>query len=164
MEDILYSTGGSLDDPVDFLDLLCLLGGESERRPYKMMSDDIWHFDTECIVEDGDYIAIAERLQHLSKGALEISALADHVCFEDSEAWIEFDFQGNRIHWDMEFDSDWVDATVFTRFVKLFSSVPSQARFTYGNLGGQDCMIGFATDEQRQALSALTGLKFEWLT
>jgi hypothetical protein len=88
----------------------------------------------------------------------------DHVCIEEKAAWLELDFQGKRTHWDFHVQDDWVDASVFTRLVELFRAVPSEARFSYGDLGGQDCLIGFATKDQKHALTALTGLKFEWLT
>jgi hypothetical protein len=163
IEDILYSTNGTLNDPIDYPQLLCLIGSDVERDDLRPKSNDLWHFDTECIVDDGDYVRIAERLACLSKGALGISDVRDHVSVEESVAWLELNFRGKRIHWDFEVQDDWVDATVFTNFVQLFRDTPSDARFTYGDLGGQDCLIGFSTNEHRQALSALTGVKFEWL-
>jgi hypothetical protein len=163
IEDILYSTGGTLEDAIDYTHLLCLLGSDVERDDFRPISDDLWHFDTECIVDDGDYVRIAERLLRLSKGALAISNLSDHVDTQESVAWLEFDFRGQRIHWTFEVQDDWVDGTVFTRFVELFRLVPSNARFTYGDLGGQDFLIGYSTDEQRLELTTLTGMTFEWL-
>jgi hypothetical protein len=163
IDDLLYSTGGTLDDPVEYLDLLCMLGDEVEREDFRPKSDDLWHFDTECIVDDGDYVSIVERLVRMSKGALAVSNITDRVDRGESIAWLELDFQGKRVHWDLEFNDDWVDAKIFTRIVELFRKIPSDARFTYGDLGGQDCLIGFATEEQRQQLTALTEQKFEWL-
>lgn len=163
IEDILYSTGGTLNDPIDYPQLLCLIGSDVEREDFRPKSNDLWHFDTECIADDGDYVRIAERLACLSKGVLAISDVRDHVSIEDSVAWLELNFRGKPVHWDFEVQDDWVDATVFTRFVQLFGDTSSDARFTYGDLGGQDCLIGFATEEQRQALTGLTGVKFEWL-
>ena len=138
------------------------MGGTVERGDFQPISNDLWHFDTECIYGDGDYMRIAERLACLSKGALAISNVRDHVNLEESVAWLEFEFQGKRVYWDFEVQNDWVDVTVFSRFVELFRSIPSDARFTYGDLGGQDFLIGFSTNEQTQALRALTGVKFEW--
>ena len=163
MDDILFSTGGSVNDPMDYPHLLCVIGSDVERGDFHPKSNDLWHFDTECIVDAGDYVRIASRLALLSKGALAITNLSDHIDLEECVAWLELDFQGRRIHWDLTVQDDWVDANVFTQFVKLFQIVPSAARFTYGNLGGQDCLIGFATEQQRLALTALTGIKFEWL-
>jgi hypothetical protein len=164
VDDILYSTGGNLDDPIDYPQLLCVIGSDVERHPFRPKSDDLWHFDTECIVDDGDYLRIAGRLVQLSKGTLAILNMSDHVSIEESVAWLEFEFLGKRVHWDFEVQDDWVDAGVFSQFVRLFHQVPSDSRFTYGDLGGQDCLIGFSTEQQRRALTTLTGVNFEWLT
>jgi hypothetical protein len=163
IDDVLYSTGGTLNDPINYAQLLCVIGSQVERDKFQPKSNDLWHFDTECIEDHGAYVRIAERLVLLSKGALTITELSDHINIEDSQAWLELEFQGKRIHWDLAVQNDWVDATVFSRFVQLFQAVPSQARFTYANLGGQDCLFGFSTDEQRHALKNLTGVNFEWL-
>jgi hypothetical protein len=163
IDDILYSTGGTLVDQISCPQLLCVVGSDVERDDFRPKSTDIWHFDTECIVNHGDYVAIAEQMMALSKGRLAISEPADHVYTDKSVAWLEFNFQGKRVRWDFKVHDDWVDTTIFTLFVLLFSVIPSPARFTYGDLGGQDCLIGFSTESQRQALSALTGMKFEWL-
>jgi hypothetical protein len=164
IEDILFSTGGTLDDPIDYVELLCVLGGDVERDDFRPISDDIWYFDTECICDDGDYVRIANRLLMLSKGALAITNLRDCIDIEGSVAWLEFDFGGKQIHFDFEVQDDWVDGSIFSRFVELLRNVESESRFTYADLGGQDCLIGFATEQQRNALTALTGLQFEWLT
>jgi hypothetical protein len=164
IDDLLFSTGGKLDDPIEFVHLLCLLGGTVERGSFQPVSDDLWHFDTECIYGSGDYVSIAERLRSLSKGALVITDLADDFRIEDGVAWLEFKFRYQKIRWDFEVKDDWVDATIFSRVVELFGKVDSASRFTYADLGGQDCLIGFATEEQRHALTQLTGLCFEPLS
>lgn len=164
LDDIRSSMAGKPGTGVDYGDLLCTLGSEVDREEdYHPMSDDIWHFDTECIYEDEDYARIAKRLQSLSKGVLQISNISSRLEPNQSKAWLEFDFKGKRIHWDLKLQDDWVDESIFTRFVQLFASTPSEARFTYGDLEGQDCLIGFATFDQHRALSKLTGVKFEWL-
>src|SRR4051794_19190487 len=56
--DLLDSLGGTMDSQVDWVDLLCVLGSELEGRAGRRISDDIWHFDAECIVEDGDYVDV----------------------------------------------------------------------------------------------------------
>lgn len=56
--------------------LLCTLGEEaeadSEVEDTDYLSDDIWHFDTECIEDHGSYAAIAERMVALAQGDQEI--------------------------------------------------------------------------------------------
>jgi len=163
IDDILFSTGGTADDPIDYVHLLCLLGSDVERDDFRPKSNDIWHFDTECIYDDGDYVQIANRLVTLSKGALSITNLQDRIDFEKSLAWLEFDFRGKRIHLDLKLQDDWVDPDVLSRCAELLLNFQTEPRFTYADLGGQDCLIGFATEKQRRALTALTGLQFEWL-
>jgi hypothetical protein len=99
----------------------------------------------------------------LSKGALNITNLQDRVDIKASIAWMEFDFGGKHIHFDFEVQNDWVDTTVFSRLAALLNNVQSEPRFTYADLGGQDFLIGFATEHQRKALTTLTGLRIEWL-
>jgi hypothetical protein len=163
LEDILYSTGGSADDRIEYIHLLCTLGGEAERGAERPISNDLWHFDAECIEDDDSYVRIAERLAALSKGALALTEVSSCLDSDASVARLEFRFQGELIHWEFELQSDWVDGRVLSWTVDLFERVPSEARFTYADLGGQDCLIGFATLEQRRGLTELTGATFEWL-
>lgn len=46
-----------------YLPLLTALGGETEEEPYGFLSSNIWHFDTECIYDHGDYARIALRME-----------------------------------------------------------------------------------------------------
>jgi hypothetical protein len=124
------------------------------------MSENVWHFDTECIHGNGCYTEIAHCLIRLSKGALALANVQDVVFMDEQAASLQFDFQGKRFYWDLEVNNDWVDASVFTKFVELFDTVQSAARFTYGDLGGQSCLIGFSTPEQARTSTALTGVRF----
>jgi hypothetical protein len=63
----------------------------------------------------------------------------------------------------LEVDDDWVDPLVFCRFVDLLAERQADRRYTYLDLGGQDCLIGCCTDEQLKSLRKLTGLQFKWL-
>lgn len=65
--------------------VLTRMGGEAEDAqpagPSGFLSDDIWHFDTECIEDVGDYSRIAARLAALAKGELPLEGIGRH---EDS--------------------------------------------------------------------------------
>jgi hypothetical protein len=61
-------------------------------------------------------------------------------------------------------DDDWVDPYIFPRFTELLVVRNAGKRFTYIDLGGQDCLIGCATPGQRALLESKTGLKVDWLT
>ena len=144
-----------------------------ESNPYELLltvmgsgdlSDDVWHFDTECIENHGDYAAIATRLRTLAKGALPLEAIEDYVEVEDGEAWLAFQLDGQPFRWDAAVDSDWVDTSILTRFADLLVRRKTGRRFTCIDLGGQSCLIGCATPDGRDTLRAKTGLAVDWLT
>lgn len=144
--------------------VLAVLGGEIEEHPWgRRFSDNIWHFDTECIEDHGAYIAITKRMRDLAGGDLPLQNIRDYVDVEQGIAWLEFELDGERIHWDMKMDNDWVDVTIFGRFVALMSKRKTKRRFTYFDLKGQDCLIGCCFPAQFTALRKKTGLDFEWL-
>jgi hypothetical protein len=160
-DDLLFSLGGTLEQPVDWADLLCVLGGEVERKPYARISDDIWHLDAECIEDGGDYIRLLERFIVLAKDALPLTELRDHVDIEAGEAWVEFALDGQSIHWDLEVQDDWVDAGFYSRLQQLVAPRAGGKKFFIAGLG-QDSLICFGDEAMKQNLSRLSGLKFQW--
>jgi hypothetical protein len=159
-EDLLLSLGGTMDSPVDWVDLLCVLGGDVERGKFGRISDDIWHVDAECIVEDGDYVLLLERFVILAHGALPLQNLRDHVDLESSEAWVEIDLNGKTIHWDLPVSDDWMAPELYSHLQTLVSSRSDQQFFITAL--GQDSLIGFGTAALKEKLSELSGLKFAW--
>jgi len=164
----LLAQFGAADYEADpFRLLLCVLGGEDAdgygRGERAWFSQDIWHFDTECIEDHGDYVVIAERLAALSKGALPLTDVEDSVDVEDGEARLSFKLDGQLHVLEPAVDDDWVDPLVLTRMTELLDGRGTGRRFTYVDLEGQDCLIGCSTDAERRALAQATGLKVEWL-
>jgi hypothetical protein len=149
-------------------------GDPIEEPPWNQWkSNNVWHFDTECIEGNGSYVAIAERMRDLSQGELPLTDIEDDIDeqFDDPEqrwqgtAWLAFTLDGERIRWEFEVDSDWVDSSVFTEFVELMERRHCSRRFTYLDLGGgQDCIIGCSTPDQFRMLREKTGLNFQWLS
>ena len=145
-----------------------VMGGEAETEaqasPSGYLSDQIWHFDTECIEDHGAYATIATRLHTLAQGALPLEQIEDYVDVDEGQAWVGFRLEGRPYRWEAEVKDDWVDPTILSRFAALLAQRDQGRRFTYIDLGGQDCLIGCSTEEQRSALQRTTGLKVEWLT
>lgn len=160
-DDLLYSLGGSMESPVEWVQLLCVLGSEVERGDFQRISDDIWHFDAECIEDHGAYIAVVSRFVILTKGVLPIASIRDHVDVEADEAWVEFTLDGKAIHWDLKVSDDWVDPELYSRLQQLVAPRGAGKRFFIAGLG-QDSLICFGEDRKRQALSKLSGLEFKW--
>lgn len=147
-----------------FLLLLARMGGELEEEPFAYLSNNIWHFDTECIEGHGDYEQIANRMRDLAGGALPLAEINDYVDVDEEKAWLSFKLNGVETRWEMEVDSDWVDPKVFSAFASLLAEQPNDKRYTYFDLQGQDCLIGCSTPEQLKRLRKETGLDFQWLS
>jgi hypothetical protein len=147
--------------------LLCILGDEADEEkfagPTGFPSENIWHFDTECIEDHGDYAQIANRLATLSQGDVAISNVRDFVDVESGIAWLSFQCNGVDYRWDAAVNNDWVDEQIFSRFAALLESTGSPRRYIHIDLQGQDCLIGCATSEQKDLLARKTGLKVTWL-
>lgn len=175
--EVLQQCGVPLPDGLTLDDMLAEWGADAfEEDPFRMLavcigadereppSDHLWHFDTECIEGDGAYVRIAERMRHLARGDLPLTNVRDRVDFDEGVAWLAFDLDGETIRWELELDNDWVDASVFTEFAELLERRRTGKRFTYLDLGGQDCIIGCATPETLAQLNARTGLQLTWLS
>jgi len=97
----------------------------------------------------------------LSKGVLPIAGIRDHVDVENGEAWVEFTLDGTKVHWDLKVSDDWVDPEVYSQVQRLVAPRAAGKQFFIAALG-QDSLILFGDDQMRQALSKLSGLKFQW--
>jgi hypothetical protein len=146
-----------------------------EKSPYLMvaislgggeapLSENLWHFDTECIEDHGAYLSIAERFRDLAGGDLPLLEIEDYVDIEAGEAWLAFKLDGASYRWECKVDDDWVDPTVLARFAELLAKKNSKKRFTYLDTGGQDCVIGCFSEEERSRLRKVTGLDWKLLT
>jgi hypothetical protein len=147
---------------------------EFENDPYELalvalagddppLAENVWHFDTECIEDHGDYARIAERMRSMAGNALPIASIQDFVDVEAREAWLSFVLDGSEHRWTCEVQDDWVDPTVLSRFAALLARRNTGYRFAYLDLGGQDCMLGCFRDDELRRLRRTTGLAWEWL-
>jgi hypothetical protein len=123
----------------------------------------VWHFDTECVEDHGDYKKIACRMATLARGQLRLEQIEDFVNVEDGVAWLSFKKDGVVQKWTAKVDGDWVDPAILSQLADLLRSEQAGRRFTSIDLHGQDCLIGCSTPAQREWLDRRTGLKAEWL-
>ncbi len=90
-KDILFSAHERKDfERNPYLLLLIVLGGEAEEEPYGFLSLNIWHFDTECIEDHGDYARIAMRMEELAGGDFSLEGIEDFIDLEVGKAWLAF--------------------------------------------------------------------------
>lgn len=165
IDELLISFDRESFESPPFTLLLNALGSEVENEPWdRRFSDNVWCLDTECIEVNGDYVRLAKALQELTGGELSFQNLRDHVDIDADSAWIELELNGQPHRFEPEVQDDWVDPAIFAWFVELFAKTGSNRRFTCLDFGGQECLIGCATEEQLKSLRKATGLDFLWLT
>ena len=141
-----------------YVRLYIALSGNLGREPGTSLTDHLWFLDTECIEGPGAYIGIMRELERLSRGELSFSNVKDSVDIRGQRGWVEFTFRDDRIHWDLEVESDWVDSSVFTRTVALANTVRTKGNFTYFDAGGQTAVIGYETEGALKKINDATGL------
>ena len=155
IEDLVAAWGRQkLDSPGWNAALICL-GMTSVEDETIFHCDKLWHFDTECIEDNGDYVRIIERMAAMTLGALTVAELTDAIDLAASTASIDFTCNGERVHIDCEVNDDWVDPAFFGHLVRLLAKHAPTMRYLYYDLGGQDCIIGCATDNEFTQLRAL---------
>lgn len=164
LEHLLASFDRESYEKEPYVLLLTSMGGELEIEPFEYASDAIWHFDTECIEDHGDYTKIAYRMRDLAGNALPLAEVEDYIDIEGSEAWLSFRLNAKDYKWIATVEDDWVDINILSQFAELLVERNIGKRFTYFDLGGQDCLIGCCTSEQFEKLKSETGLNFDWLT
>ena len=139
------------------------LGAQVEREPWTPITNQCWHFDTEAIEDEGAYVDIIENLKRLSDRELNFTNITDVVDWDNQKASVSFELNGDKYSWDLEFDNDWIDPSLFSKIVKLTEKYETKGRFTYYDTGGQDLVIGWTTPEKLDEIKSKTGLEIVWL-
>jgi hypothetical protein len=152
-EDLLTSWGREDYEKPGFDLVLVGLGMTEEQEPWRNHCANLWHFDTECIEDHGDYKRIVERMVELTQGSLPLENIHDHVDLEREEAWFSFTFRDEEIKVKCKVEDDWVDSMIFAKFVDLLAKSDPNKVFIYYNLGGQDCIIGCVTRDELKQLN-----------
>jgi hypothetical protein len=164
VEDLLRSWSREDLEAEPFQNVLIALGGEIERAPYPPASPDVWHLDTECVEDDGAYVAVAERVQLLARDRVTFTNIRDRVNLDAEKVWLAFSAGGDKYRWDLEVQDDWIDTNVFTLFEEVLAKHADGLRFIYLDLGGQDCLLLLGDENRHERLRAATGLDFTWMS
>ena len=163
VEDLLTSYNRTVYEKPGFDAVLVGLCTTEEKPLWRNRCINGWHFDAEAIEDHGDYAKIAERLKAMAQGSLPIEHIRDHVDIESRQAWLAFQFNGKEIRIDCRVDDDWVDAAVFSHFVRMLANSDQSKIFLYYDLRGQDCILACVTKAQFADLKA-AGIDFQALT
>ncbi|HNO77826.1 MAG TPA: hypothetical protein PKN33_07160 [Phycisphaerae bacterium] len=139
--------------------LMSGLGGEYEdsQGDWQPTSTGIWHVDTECIYDACDYVKVVNRLALLTRRDLILENVEAHF---ENDAWVQFDIDGAKYHWELEVDGDWIDTSIFERFAVLLAQNQSERRYLVSESSGQDFLLICPTDEEFDLLASLTPVRF----
>ena len=143
--------------------LLSALGTDSEQPASLPLSDNVWLMHADCAAHSGDYAMVAHRMATLAAGDLPIESVHDEFDLARGMAWLSFTLRGEQFRWPARIEERWIDPLILSRFAALLEAQTTDRRYTCLDLGGQDCLLGCATEVQFAALRKRTGLPFEWL-
>jgi hypothetical protein len=154
VEDLLYSFDRSEYEKRPFDALLFMLGSEIERKPWgRYFSTVAWNFDSECIVEDGDYVRIVKRLAELTGRSEDLTDVADSVDLEGGIATLRYSLDGTTRSLTPIVSDDWADADV----VKIIlSDFEQDKRYFYGIENGQSTILYYLDEITAAGLRELT--------
>ena len=143
--------------------LLSVLGVDSQEPPYLPLSNSVWLMHADCVAHSGDYVKVAHRMAMLAAEALPLQSVRDEFDLGRGVAWLSFTLHGEEFRWPAKIEEHWIDPLILSRFAQLLEAQPTRRRYSCLDLGGQDCLLGCATEAQFSALRKRTGLAFEWL-
>jgi hypothetical protein len=169
---IFPAAGVTEDDWISFYELaeyvaapyqnvIEVLGCPIQRKPYSPICNRMWMCDYECIEDYGDYQKILERLQVLSGGSLPVSNIADFVDIEQSKAWLEFDLEGKRVHWDAQVDNDWLDPYIIVKFDALLRDKTDLLIYSNHTDFGQSALFACMTESEFSIFGKLSKVKLD---
>jgi len=147
IEDLLYSFERDAYESRPFDLLLFIFGAEVERPPYQRYSDDVWNFDTKCIVSTGNYVQIVQQLCTLSGDVDYLKDVTDFVNLEKGEAWLKYQVGKQFRKWTIEVNGKWVDRMTLSY---LMDDIERDGKRFYYKDNGQ-AMILFFLDEATAA-------------
>jgi len=122
IEDLFMFHSREEHEAAPYKELIPTLGFEIERDTFAPICNRLWMCDYERIEDHGSYADVITRLHQMSEQSLAISGISDHVDIEAETAWVEFDLDGTRIHWDAKVDNDWLDPYIVVKFDSLLGA------------------------------------------
>lgn len=137
--------------------LVEVMGIDLEREPYLPMCDRLWMCDYERVEDHGAYREVVERLEVMTASRLKLRNISDFVDVEEGYAWVEFDYQGERVHWDFVVDDDWLDPAVLVSYDRLLKNASSPLRIYSNHTDyGQSALLAAFTPEAKRRFDKLT--------
>ena len=126
---------------------------------FRSCSNDIWHIDTELVGEPDAYMDFLERLSELSSGSLQIDGIS-LMPTEASTLLLTFCANRSQHQVQLQLSDDWLDLRLYSYVNELCRSNGSGYAFFQADLGGQDLLVSYGKNYDREALSTICKLDF----
>ncbi|MEW4368483.1 hypothetical protein [Paenibacillus kandeliae] len=122
-------------------------------------TDQIWYVDLQAVESTDLYTQLAERLVAMTGGELNMTHIRSCLDHEQGNVMFSFLHHGERMEWDIQYYSEWVDKSFFDRVIKLNRKRDDERDFVYMALG-QHLLIAYVDPQQFKALNKLVDPKF----
>ncbi|WP_322902929.1 hypothetical protein [Paenibacillus campi] len=122
-------------------------------------SDQLWYVDLQAVENTDLYSQLAERMVMMTDGALDMRHIRSCLDHEHKRVLFSFLHQGERIEWDIQYYSEWIDKSFFDRVIQLNRQRGDEREFVYMTLG-QHLLIGYIDPAQFKLLNKLVDPKF----
>ena len=141
--------------------LLCTLGSSTAEEQPRLFTNNVWHFDTECIYDGSDYVRLVKRVAALAGDDLPIVSIEAEVNAEEGYSRVAFSIDGEDVNWELGWNGDWVDGAIFVRMAKLLNSRNSDKTIGHWWPGDQTGVLICTSPGNIAKLAAETGLNVE---
>jgi len=151
IDDLLVSRDRGDYERIPFRHLLHALGSETEGASRgRTICRCAWTFDTECIVDAGNYVPIVNRLAAMAGANHRLRDVHVEACGADTALRYTFNDQVRRL--PIEIVDDWADLRALCVIMTEFAS--SERRF-YGQAEGQGVYLFYLSESGAARVNAL---------
>jgi hypothetical protein len=154
VDDILLSFDRAAYEAKPFELILFMLGAEVECEPWgRPICPRAWSFDTECIVQTGDYVAIVRQLCRIAGDPNRLGELRDEVDLEADEAWLSYTCDGTKRHYPVEVNDDWADTLTLCY---VMADIERDGKRFYFKDNGQGMIYYYLAETDAERLAQLS--------
>ncbi|WP_411349272.1 hypothetical protein [Paenibacillus sp. WLX2291] len=163
MEQVIHGNSMSWYEERPYTNLLISLGEKVCQDELDLdctyPTDQIWYVDLQEVESTDLYTQLAERLVAMTGGELNMTHIRSCLDHEHSNVMFSFLHHGERMEWDIQYYSEWVDKSFFDRIIKLNRQRGDEREFVYMTLG-QHLLIAYIDPQQFKTLNKIVEPKF----
>jgi hypothetical protein len=141
-------------DPYNLI--LFMYGVEVEAEPWgRAFCERGWNFDTECLVQTGDYVSAFENILRITGQPQLVTGLSDDFDMHAETCEIRYTLNGRQKVLRARVESDWADPEAVAAFVRDIEAAIADGRHFWAADNGQASVLFFVTDAEAAKVNAL---------